>query len=316
MSNNKQEEASKFWQLELLFADLGKVKGKQLSDTEKEYLCYLLLGESPKEIAAQTNRTEGTVRTELSKNLYPYIKELLDMETIDGSKMLVQLMSKGYLQNTIQLPLENPEEITLEIGGDFMWRIKQALQQQPQEHPPHLLQVKSTDYNRIYIKEITSLAINGSLEIAANWEGQFREKVIPAFKKPFQAIFPPEIYKGGSYLEWVDVSGQIRYHWKLSCNSKGQLHLDNPDVWVSPCSVPQAKFIEGIAQAFPEIQVRFHQPLKDFNLLGKIDVNQVFQDLCYDKYALQKRRGGLGVKLEIMNLEIAAGEMIVKVRIS
>ncbi|NER37050.1 MAG: hypothetical protein F6J93_24285 [Oscillatoria sp. SIO1A7] len=325
MSNENEylrdyKKASQVWDLERLFADLGEVKSKQkrskeLTDKEKKLLCWLLLGKSPKEIADLINNTPKTVRTELSNNLYSYIREFLGSnDTLDWTKVLVDLMYKGYLQNTIIITKQDTKELTLEIARDFVWQIKKEIGKLLQLEPPNRLEVKSTDYNRIYIKEITKIYFDDKLQIEASWEGQFREDAPPGLKMLLKTMLPKEIYKGGDYIEWVDAYGELRSSFGLSLDDQRNLHLTEPDVWVSPCSVPKAKFLEGIAQAFPDIQVRFHQPLKKFNLLASLDANKIFQELCREKYALENNRGRDLPKLEIIDLEIAGGQIRVKVR--
>lgn len=332
MSNGNEhlrgyKKASEVWDLERLFADLGKVRGSDLPETPKELLCLLLLGNSPKEIADKLKRSEGAVRTELSKNLYPYIIDVLGSDSctetngksgkkkINWTKVLVSLMYKGYRKKTIIIKEETTKEITLEIGSDFAWRIKETLGSMLKRQPQNRLEVKSTDYNRIYIKETTKIYFDGKLQIEARWEGQFREDAPPGLKLLLKTIFSEKLYKGGGYIEWVDAYGQMRSSFGLSLDDQRNLHLTSPDVWVSPCSVPKAKFLEGIAQAFPNIQVRFHQPLKKLNLLANLDAaNQIFQDLCREKYAQEKKRGRNLPKLEILNLDTTGGQMKVTVR--
>lgn len=338
MTNHKEdlfasyeEKASELWDVERLLTDLGEVRGKELSETEQLYLYLLLVGYSPKEIAEETHRSAGTVRTALSSNLYPGLKDLLDLDMeadpngngksgnngqkLEWHKVMPALMKKGYHQDKNQGLTEGGENVTLEIASDFQWRIKQALKQRSPKNPPHLLQVKSTDYNRIYIEEISEVAIDGGLHISANWKGQFREDVPRALRGPFKLIFPKEIYQKGNYLKWVDVDGKLRYSFDLSLDGEGKLQLSVSDVWVSNCSVPQAKFLEGISQAFPEIQSRFSQPLKAFNLLANldIDVNRIFQIVCEDKYRAATKNSSFDSQ-KIVNFEIDATEMRVTVR--
>lgn len=72
-------KAEAFWQLEKLYLDLAKVKGKGLTPLEKKILQGLLCGYSPSEIAEKIyrNRNSTAVRVYLSNSLYKHIQELL-----------------------------------------------------------------------------------------------------------------------------------------------------------------------------------------------------------------------------------------------
>lgn len=125
------EEASKNWDIERLFSDLGKVKAefsktaKNLSDTEKQYLCLLLLRHSPQEIANTLKVQTQTVRKTLSGNLYRYLNALLEQKAKekkikDWQDVARLLADEGYKQkkqsNNI-LP-SSPEEL-IPIG--WIW---------------------------------------------------------------------------------------------------------------------------------------------------------------------------------------------------
>jgi hypothetical protein len=73
------DRAESLWQLEKLYLDLAKVKGKGLTPLEKKILQGLLCGYSPSEIAEKIyqNRNSTSVRVYLSNSLYRYIQELL-----------------------------------------------------------------------------------------------------------------------------------------------------------------------------------------------------------------------------------------------
>jgi NACHT domain len=82
MSTNLEADfktAETFWQLEKLYLDLAKVKGKGLTPLEKKILQGLLCGYSPSEIAERIyhNRNSTSVRVYLSNSLYKYLQELL-----------------------------------------------------------------------------------------------------------------------------------------------------------------------------------------------------------------------------------------------
>jgi hypothetical protein len=74
--------ADEVWQLEKLYLDLAKTKGKGLTPLEKKILQGLLCGYSPSEIAAKLyqNRHSTSVRVYLSNSLYKYLQDLFDQQ--------------------------------------------------------------------------------------------------------------------------------------------------------------------------------------------------------------------------------------------
>ena len=73
------QQADRFWDTPRLFTDLHQVKQKRLTACEKEYVCALLIGYSPHEIAEAFNKTPGTVRGAVLP-LYRYVEALLQLE--------------------------------------------------------------------------------------------------------------------------------------------------------------------------------------------------------------------------------------------
>lgn len=86
-------EAKQRWQLDLLYTDLGTVKGRGLTRVEKSYLRGLLCGYSPNEIAEQLQVKNDTVRNALSKGLYRYIEGRLSEQQPD----LIRVESWGQV---------------------------------------------------------------------------------------------------------------------------------------------------------------------------------------------------------------------------
>jgi hypothetical protein len=76
-------EADEYWDLNRLYEDLTHLKGKALSNREKQWLRGLLLGYSPGEI----NRlmlgcsNSRSLRPALAQKLYPLIKQLIHEHT-------------------------------------------------------------------------------------------------------------------------------------------------------------------------------------------------------------------------------------------
>jgi hypothetical protein len=73
-------EAEISWDLERLYTDLGKAKGKFLTSKEKLYLRGLLCGYGPAEIAKKCHKSAGGLKVNLSKTLYQYVKVLVNKE--------------------------------------------------------------------------------------------------------------------------------------------------------------------------------------------------------------------------------------------
>ncbi|XWK89519.1 MAG: tetratricopeptide repeat protein [Phormidium sp.] len=107
MMDEKQEEpfseAKKDWQLESLYKDLAQTqarKGKGLRETEKEFLRGLLVGKCPKNIAEKVYAGSGSVRVTLSRDVYPAIKEICDLEKDADIRWnyIPSLLEKKYRQ--------------------------------------------------------------------------------------------------------------------------------------------------------------------------------------------------------------------------
>jgi len=74
------QEASDNWDLERLYRDLSKVKGKNLSPIEKLHLKGLLTGHSPSSIATELKKSPNGTEVDLSNTVYRYVKGLLNDE--------------------------------------------------------------------------------------------------------------------------------------------------------------------------------------------------------------------------------------------
>jgi hypothetical protein len=73
-------EAENSWDLERLYTDLGKAKGKSLTAKEKLYLRGLLCGYGPAEMARKCHKSPNGLKVHLSKTLYQYVKVLVNKE--------------------------------------------------------------------------------------------------------------------------------------------------------------------------------------------------------------------------------------------
>jgi tetratricopeptide (TPR) repeat protein len=89
-------EAIPQWKLTELYRDIADIKGNPLTNWEKTCLRGLLCRYSPKVIAAQTYWTVGSLRTELSRRLYPFIAALTNQDRIVWHQIADDLARLGY----------------------------------------------------------------------------------------------------------------------------------------------------------------------------------------------------------------------------
>jgi tetratricopeptide (TPR) repeat protein len=89
-------EAIPQWNLTELYRDIANIKGNPLTNWEKTCLRGLLCRYSPKAIAAETYWTVGSLRTELSRRLYPFIAALTKQDRIVWHKIADDLAKLGY----------------------------------------------------------------------------------------------------------------------------------------------------------------------------------------------------------------------------
>lgn len=88
-------EAASNWNLDNLYEDLACHKNSALSDFEKKCLCALLCRRNISYIAFRLNWAVGSVRTELCRGLYQYIKVLTGQERIVWNQVC-DLLEKQY----------------------------------------------------------------------------------------------------------------------------------------------------------------------------------------------------------------------------
>jgi tetratricopeptide (TPR) repeat protein len=89
-------EAHQSWNLTKLYRDVAIIKGLPMTDWEKTCLRGLLCRYSPKAIASKTYWTSSSLRTELSRRLYPCIASLTNKEQIAWHKIADDLAQMGY----------------------------------------------------------------------------------------------------------------------------------------------------------------------------------------------------------------------------
>jgi len=80
---NDLSDAAIYWHLDTLYQDLARIKRKNLSNREKQWLKGLLLGYSPKEMSNLLLGASDSdaIRPALAQNLYPLIKALMYEQT-------------------------------------------------------------------------------------------------------------------------------------------------------------------------------------------------------------------------------------------
>jgi hypothetical protein len=103
---NEFEMIQQYWHFDRLCQDLARYKGKPLSQNETKWLKCLLLGYESKEISqitsgADSNGSSASIRTSLSKHLYPLITDLIHEKAqrevlTQGPRMLIWLERFGY----------------------------------------------------------------------------------------------------------------------------------------------------------------------------------------------------------------------------
>jgi tetratricopeptide (TPR) repeat protein len=89
-------EAHQSWNLIKLYRDIAVIKGLPMTDWEKTCLRGLLCRYSPKTIASKTYWTGSSLRTELSRRLYPCIADLTQKERVVWHKVADDLAQMGY----------------------------------------------------------------------------------------------------------------------------------------------------------------------------------------------------------------------------
>ena len=124
-AKNPCKEAAKTWKIKQLFLNLEivlkqlKRDSKGLETWQKQYLCLLLSGYTPREIAQEhLHLTVESLRVKLSskKGLYECIRRLTKKPILDWRDVIIILLHSGYRRNEASPP--NREEIMLVIECD------------------------------------------------------------------------------------------------------------------------------------------------------------------------------------------------------
>jgi len=85
------------WDLDRLYQDLAKTKGKPLSPMEKLHLRGLLCGYSPNQIAKILRKNPKGVHVDLAKTLYPYLEGVVHKVGVENWRNVREWLEKiGY----------------------------------------------------------------------------------------------------------------------------------------------------------------------------------------------------------------------------
>ncbi len=104
-------QAEKNWDLDRLYTDLAKAKGKNLTQVEKLHLCGLLCGFSPAEIAEQRQKNAAGLSVDLSNTVYQYIKVVLNKEQIENWRNICQWLEAAGYKNQIVVQSKSNQSI-------------------------------------------------------------------------------------------------------------------------------------------------------------------------------------------------------------
>ena len=121
-------EAAQYWNLPQLYADLANANGKELTSVQKKYLRGLLLGYSPQDIAAKVFSSANSVRVTLSKDVYPAIKQLCNIDQELQGGQVTTLLEKYRITLTLEQVWENLYQLATQT--DKMYPV--AISSRPQ----------------------------------------------------------------------------------------------------------------------------------------------------------------------------------------
>jgi tetratricopeptide (TPR) repeat protein len=110
-------EAANNWNLDNLYDDLAVYKSSQISDFDKKSLCALLCRRNISYIALRLEWTIGSVRTELCRGLYQYLKALTGVERIVWNNV-PDLLEVRYRKNK-SLLLNQDINLTVELESEY-----------------------------------------------------------------------------------------------------------------------------------------------------------------------------------------------------
>ncbi|MGL4502274.1 MAG: DUF4384 domain-containing protein, partial [Planktothrix sp.] len=140
--------------------------GKELTSVQKKYLRGLLLGYSPQDIAAKVFSTANSVRVTLSKDVYPAIKQLCNIDQELQGGQVTTLLAEYRITLTLEQVWQNLELLATQT--DKMYPVAMSSRPQVQsldwtmdEQPETKFKVKLGDK----IKFEINLEISGYLTL-------------------------------------------------------------------------------------------------------------------------------------------------------
>ena len=121
-------EAAQYWNLPQLYRDLAIANGKELTSVQKKYLRGLLLGYSPQDIAREVFSTANSVRVTLSKDVYPAIKQLCNIDQELQGGQVTTLLEEYRITLTLEQVWQDLEQLATQT--DKMYPV--AISSRPQ----------------------------------------------------------------------------------------------------------------------------------------------------------------------------------------
>ncbi|WP_051319679.1 MULTISPECIES: DUF4384 domain-containing protein [Planktothrix] len=159
-------EVAQYWNLPQLYADLAIANGKELTSVQKKYLRGLLLGFSPQDIAAKVFSSANSVRVTLSKDVYPAIKQLCNIDQELQGGQVTTLLAEYRITLTLEQVWQDLEQLATQTDKMYPVAISsrpqvQSLDWTMDEQPETKFKVKLGDK----IKFEINLEVSGYLTL-------------------------------------------------------------------------------------------------------------------------------------------------------
>lgn len=106
------KQAADLWNLERLYADLATIKGDELTETEKLHLRGLLCGYNSSTLAEKLYKSTSGLRSEVSKYVNHYIKDLINQRQGHSKKPVKKLKSGDVLKWLEELGYKKPTAVS------------------------------------------------------------------------------------------------------------------------------------------------------------------------------------------------------------
>lgn len=136
---NQFKQAADSWDLERLYADLATVKGEELTETEQLHLRGLLCGYNSSTLAEKLYKSPGGLRSDISKYVNYYVKELVHqkqrklVKRLKSGEVLKWLEDLGYKKsvavssNGLTIQIENGLTIQIDAAAGSVVKISKSL---------------------------------------------------------------------------------------------------------------------------------------------------------------------------------------------